>query len=152
MKLEVRIACKFLGNLLRRTEGVSVKQLEAFRTNMEEMLCARYRHHWHPQRPLLGSGYRCIRINHNMDPMIAEAAQACGVSNHQLNFPEELTIWVDPNDVSFRIGEDGSICKLDLIDDSPPAKSSPKHQESRKKAALSCSKDVNFQISACVQC
>lgn len=159
MKLEVQIACKFLGDLLKRDKGVSVKQLEAFRSYLAELLCAHYKHHWHPQRPLLGSGYRCIRINHNMDPMIAQAAQASGVSNTQLNFPEELTIWVDPNDVSFRIGENGSICKLDgssLFDEAPKKstkEATSRNQESRKKMSLlSCSKDVNYQVSACVQC
>lgn len=159
MKVEVQIACRFLMDLLKRSNRVSAKQLEHFRNTLEEMLCAHYKHHWHPQRPLLGSGYRCIRINHGMDPMIAEAAQASGVSNTQLNFPEELTVWVDPNDVSFRIGENGSICKLDgssLFDEAPskPSKEmlNSRNQESRKINLLNCSKDVNFQVSSCVQC
>ncbi|KFV88064.1 Protein BTG1, partial [Struthio camelus australis] len=73
-----------------------------------------YRHHWFPLRPSKGSGYRCIRINHKMDPLIGKAAGMIGLSHERLFqlLPSELTLWVDPFEVSYRIGEDGSICVL----------------------------------------
>lgn len=163
MKTEVRLACGFVSTLMRQNRNISEQQMDAFRTKLEELLCARYKHHWHPQNPLLGSGYRCIRINHNCDPIIAEAAQASGVKKYDdLNLPEELTLWVDPRDVSYRIGENGSICRL--IDDwslssttSPPDVESL-NEESRKRKIVSNSNfhqhHKNYQLSAtaCAQC
>ena len=58
--------------------------------------------------------FRCIRINGKFDPMIGEAGETAGLSAkflHQI-FPSELTLWVDPLEVSYRIGENGSICVL----------------------------------------
>lgn len=49
-----------------------------------------------------------------MDPLIGQAAEAAGLSSkflHQI-FPSELTLWIDPLEVSYRIGENGSICVL----------------------------------------
>lgn len=73
-----------------------------------------YKHHWFPEKPSKGSGYRCIRINHKMDPIISKAASQIGLGQPQLRqlLPSELTLWVDPYEVSYRIGEDGSICVL----------------------------------------
>lgn len=83
-----------------------------------------YQHHWFPDRPQKGSGYRCIRINHEMDPLIGRAAGRIGLTAAQLFslLPRELTLWVDPYEVSYRIGEDGSICVL--YEAEPPATSS----------------------------
>ncbi|XP_009082760.1 PREDICTED: protein BTG2-like, partial [Acanthisitta chloris] len=77
-------------------------------------LAEHYKHHWFPEKPFKGSGYRCIRINHKMDPIISKAASQIGLSLPQLYqlLPSELTLWVDPYEVSYRIGEDGSICVL----------------------------------------
>uniref|UniRef100_A0A803W2M7 Anti-proliferative protein domain-containing protein n=1 Tax=Ficedula albicollis TaxID=59894 RepID=A0A803W2M7_FICAL len=73
-----------------------------------------YRHHWFPEKPSKGSGYRCLRISHGMDPIISRAAGRTGLSLAQLFqlLPSELTLWVDPFEVSYRIGDDGSICVL----------------------------------------
>ncbi len=61
-----------------------------------------------------GSGYRCIRINGKMDPVISQAGESCGLSPQLIHsiFPSELTMWIDPREVSYRIGENGSICVL----------------------------------------
>lgn len=77
-------------------------------------LLEHYRHHWFPHAPCRGSGYRCLRINRKMDPLIGKAASAVGLTQEQLfsSLPIELTLWVDPSEVSYRIGEDGSICSL----------------------------------------
>lgn len=49
-----------------------------------------------------------------MDPIISKAATRIGVPCEQLFtlLPRELTLWIDPYEVSYRIGEDGSICVL----------------------------------------
>jgi len=49
-----------------------------------------------------------------MDPVIAQAGEACGLEPSVIHatFPSELTMWIDPLEVSYRIGENGSICVL----------------------------------------
>lgn len=50
-----------------------------------------------------------------MDPLIAQAGAAVGLDLSSLRrlLPTELTMWIDPREVSYRIGENGSICVCD---------------------------------------
>lgn len=115
MKLELLSASNFLVHLVRLSRrNVPESQLAKFHENLVEVLRRRYRDHWFPERPFKGSGFRCIRINGKFDPLIGQAGEACGLSAKFLHsiFPSELTLWVDPLEVSYRIGENGSICVL----------------------------------------
>ncbi|CAO2622620.1 Protein BTG1 [Lemmus lemmus] len=113
MRGEIYAAAEFISNFLS-IKGLRSKKLRIFRQTLQELLAAQYKHHWFPEEPCKGSGYRCIRINHNMDPLIGQAAERIGLSSEELFrfLPCELTLWVDPYEVSYRIGEDGSICVL----------------------------------------
>lgn len=117
MKLEVHSAADFLMNLLRlkKTEPLPDNdQLQNFKGSLESLLVLHYRSHWYPEIPTKGSGYRCIRINGKIDPLIAQAGIAVGISPNRLRkmLPAELTLWIDPEEVAYRIGENGSICVL----------------------------------------
>ena len=116
MKLELQSASNFLVHLIRLSSrsNISESQLEKFNSSLVEVLRRRYRDHWFPEKPFKGSGYRCIRINGRMDPVIGQAGEACGLSPQLIHstFPSELTMWIDPLEVSYRIGENGSICVL----------------------------------------
>ncbi|XP_066528328.1 protein BTG1 [Hoplias malabaricus] len=121
MKTEVSTAVNFITTLLRGTGLLSEEQLHHFSLSLEDALGEHYQHHWFPEAPCRGSGYRCIRINHKMDPLIGKAALTIGLTREQLFslLPSELTMWVDPYEVSYRIGEDGSICVL--YESAPPS-------------------------------
>eukprot|EP00095_Tigriopus_kingsejongensis_P009875 snap_masked-scaffold1763_size28780-processed-gene-0.1 protein:Tk09875 transcript:snap_masked-scaffold1763_size28780-processed-gene-0.1-mRNA-1 annotation:"protein btg1" len=115
MKLELQSAANFLIHLIRLgRRNINEAQLEKFRLALVEVLRRRYRDHWFPEKPFKGSGYRCIRINGKMDPVIAQAGESCGLHATLVlaTFPSELTMWIDPLEVSYRIGENGSICVL----------------------------------------
>lgn len=117
MKLEVNSAADFLMNLLRLKKGEPLPnndQLQNFKGSLESLLVLHYRSHWYPDIPIKGSGYRCIRINGKIDPLIAQAGMAVGISPNNLRkmLPAELTLWIDPEEVAYRIGENGSICVL----------------------------------------
>lgn len=117
MKLEVHSAADFLMNLLRVKQGTKLpddNQLQSFKGSLETLLVLRYRSHWYPEVPTKGSGYRCIRINGKMDPLIAQAGVSVGLTPNTLRkmLPPELTLWIDPEEVAYRIGENGSICVL----------------------------------------
>jgi hypothetical protein len=56
-------------------------------------------------------------------------------------FPSELTMWIDPKEVSYRIGENGSICVLyeykeGVSDPWKPASSSSHKASNNKNATL----------------
>jgi len=115
MRLEIDSASDFLVQLIKLNNShVGCKQLELFRNNLVGLLRRRYSQHWFPDFPNKGSGYRCIRINGKIDPIIGEAGVQSGFSSPILRslFPSELTMWIDPKEVSYRIGENGSICVL----------------------------------------
>lgn len=117
MRVEVTSAANFLVRLLRLNKEsavVSDQQLDVFRAALIETLRLRYNEHWFPEKPCKGSGYRCIRINGKMDPVLAQAGGLVGLPSQFLHtlFPSELTMWIDPKEVSYRIGENGSICVL----------------------------------------
>lgn len=115
MKLELESASNFLVHLVRLGRGnLSDCELDRFRDAVTEVLRRRYRDHWFPEKPYKGSGYRCIRINGKLDPVIAQAGDTCGLNPELIRttFPSELTMWIDPLEVSYRIGENGSICVL----------------------------------------
>ena len=112
MKLEVQSASNFLTHIVRLSKrNVSESKLGKFRNSLIEVLRRRYRDHWFPEKPFKGAGYRCIRINSKMDPIIGQAADNCGLSSQFLSqiFPSELTMWINPREVQYRIGENGSI-------------------------------------------
>lgn len=110
MRTEIGSAVDFLSNILVNGH-VPHNKCASFRQCLKEFLMNHYQDHWFPDRPNKGSAYRCLRINHKMDPLILKAGTKCGLSQSSLFtlFPRELTMWVDPMDVSYRIGEDGSI-------------------------------------------
>uniref|UniRef100_A0A8C4RS12 B-cell translocation gene 2 n=1 Tax=Erpetoichthys calabaricus TaxID=27687 RepID=A0A8C4RS12_ERPCA len=111
---ELTAAASFVSSLLRTRGFLSEHKLQIFSHALQEALADHYRHHWFPDKPQKGSGYRCIRINHEMDPIVSKAASRIGLNSQQLYqlLPRELTLWIDPYEVSYRIGEDGSICVL----------------------------------------
>ncbi|KAG5830799.1 hypothetical protein ANANG_G00314420 [Anguilla anguilla] len=130
MKPEIVAAVGFLSRFLRIKGNVNDRQVQIFSQSLQEILTEQYRHHWFPDRPCKGSGYRCIRINHKMDPLVGQAGQHVGLSTQRLYglLPSELTLWVDPFEVSYRIGEDGSICVLYESQPAAPAPQPPAGQ------------------------
>ena len=114
MKAEVRCAVNFLSNLMVASH-LPYQFVEPFRLRLEQLLLQRFRGHWHTDKPLKGSAYRCIRINEKkLDSILVEAAQVTGLSDIRKFLPHELTLWIDPKDVSYRFGEDGSVSSIPL--------------------------------------
>ena len=151
MKLELQSASNFLVHLVKLSSRISVaeEQLVKFRDSLVEVLRRRYRDHWFPEKPFKGSGYRCIRINGRMDPVIAQAGEACGLDPSVIHatFPSELTMWIDPLEVSYRIGENGSICVLyEYKEDGPNDPWRP--NQNAKSSSSSSSNNDNANVNA----
>ena len=58
-----------------------------------------------------GSAFRCIKTGDPIDPVLEKAAREAGMEIREIkeNLPEDLAVWVDPGEVSYRIGEKGLI-------------------------------------------
>lgn len=115
MRQEVDSAVEFIAKILS-THGIRLKldseRIESFRRMLMICMYDHYQNHWFPDKPFKGSAYRCLRIvNQKMDPLIIKAGAEIGLTESQLLdfLPAEFTMWVDPSEVSYRIGEEGSI-------------------------------------------
>ncbi|XP_034936189.1 protein BTG2-like [Chelonus insularis] len=151
MRLEIVSAADFLVHLLRLQAGqLSESQLEEFKSSLTEVLRRRYRDHWFPDRPNRGSGYRCLRINGKMDPVIAQAGANVGLLPTVLHnlFPSELTMWIDPSEVSYRIGENGSICVLYERTEPDPEEITPRPSSSSSSASSTYSSSSSSSMSS----
>ena len=109
MKLELDSASNFLVYLVTLGHPhINRDQLEWFQLALVQIMRRRYHDRWHTDNPLKGNGYRAIRLNgvKPMDPVIRQAGEICGFSTDFMYsaFPSDLTIWVDPKEVSFRLG------------------------------------------------
>ena len=79
MKTETESAANFLVNLLRMRSGdLGEERLGELRDALVKVMRARYEGHWHEDAPPKGCGYRCVRVNTRMDPMVEEAARPRG--------------------------------------------------------------------------
>ena len=74
---------------------------------LEDELKVRFENHWHPEDPERGSGYRSLKFDDSLDPVVRHCAKKSGVPVDEIlaYLPEELHLWIDPNCVSFRSGE-----------------------------------------------
>jgi hypothetical protein len=77
---------------------------------MLEYIKIKFQDHWYPERPAKGSAYRSIRISkEKVDKVLINAVIDVGLDLQEIldTLPNDLTIWIDPGEVSYRIGEKG---------------------------------------------
>lgn len=86
---------------------------------LEQLLASRFEHHWYPDHPIRGQAYRCIRLNPSSKEAIIETAViVSGMTYADFQLPLELTVWIDPDEVVCRFGEnEGSHCTLISFED-----------------------------------
>ena len=105
MELEVQVAVNFLiGYLVNKLPR---RRVQLFGEEVVKRLTKKFEGHWYPEKPCKGSGYRCLLITDSLDPVLSSAAKESGlnVKDVKANLPEKLCLWIDPQEVSFRIGE-----------------------------------------------
>ncbi|PRD24282.1 UNVERIFIED_CONTAM: Btg4 [Trichonephila clavipes] len=120
MKEEIWAAVNFLTRLVGKYDSVTEAQVKSFQETLIEILTEKFKGHWFPEKPNRGQAYRCIRVNGNerKDPVLEKAAEKCGLQYENLNLPAELTVWVDPQEVCCRFGEnEGSYCTVACFKD-----------------------------------
>ena len=110
MIYEIDYAAGFLTYLISFSNPtINGECLSKFHTNLINMMTIKFLRHWDTENPTKGSGFRCLRTNEiQMDPLIKGSAEWSGI-NHTLlrsSMPSEITIWTDPGEVSYRMGEE----------------------------------------------
>ncbi|XP_044534087.1 protein Tob2 [Gracilinanus agilis] len=117
MHLEIKVALNFIISYLYNK--LPRRRADLFGEELERLLKKKYEGHWYPAKPLKGSGFRCVHIGETVDPVVELAAKRSGLAVDEVraNVPEELSVWIDPFEVSYQIGEKGSV-KVLYLDDS----------------------------------
>ncbi|KAL2295780.1 hypothetical protein Nmel_017301 [Mimus melanotis] len=107
MKDEIAAAVFFVTKLVKREGKLSKEEIEKFAAKLTTILFEKYKNHWYPEKPSRGQAFRCIRINKQQarEPLLERACVDTGLESTQLGLPKEVTVWVDPFEVSCRYGE-----------------------------------------------
>lgn len=122
MHIEVQVALNFVISYLYNK--LPRRRVNIFGEELEKALKDKFKGHWYPEKPFKGSAFRCLKTGDPIDPVLERAAKESGVPIQDIleNLPAELAVWVDPGEVSYRIGEK-SVVKIlyseshDLHDD-----------------------------------
>jgi hypothetical protein len=80
---------------------------EVFVTALGRGLSRRFSGHWHPAHPWRGQGHRALRWGaDHRDPLLTGALNHAKIASAKL--PRELTMWIDPGDVSVSVAVGGA--------------------------------------------
>ncbi|XP_051770809.1 protein Tob1b [Ctenopharyngodon idella] len=116
MQLEIQVALNFIISYLYNK--LPRRRVNIFGEELERQLKKKYEGHWYPDKPYKGSGFRCIHVGEKVDPVVEEAAKESGLDIEDVrnNLPQDLSVWIDPFEVSYQIGEKGAV-KVLYVDD-----------------------------------
>uniref|UniRef100_A0A3Q0RPK0 Si:dkey-79d12.5 n=1 Tax=Amphilophus citrinellus TaxID=61819 RepID=A0A3Q0RPK0_AMPCI len=101
MKQEIKAGVDFLKRMAVSRGDLDGAKAELFAENLQKLLCEKYKDHWYPDCPSKGQAF-CIRINRSIpcDDTILQACKASNIMPTNLGFPSEMTLWIDPLEVS----------------------------------------------------
>ncbi|XP_062859411.1 protein Tob1b [Trichomycterus rosablanca] len=117
MQLEIQVALNFIISYLYNK--LPRRRVNIFGEELERQLKKKYEGHWYPDKPYKGSGFRCLHVGEKVDLVVEEAARESGLDIEDVrnNLPQDLSVWIDPFEVSYQIGEQGPV-KVLYVDDS----------------------------------
>jgi len=117
MHEELLHTADFIIKVMKMSRGGYPKQigeekLDEFKKAIREELKMKYTGHWHPENSHKGSGFRCIKIGSKvqLENWFEKAILKVGLDKDRVHksFTTELTMWVDPREVCYKLGQDGS--------------------------------------------
>ncbi|AWP17254.1 Tob1 [Scophthalmus maximus] len=116
MQLEIQVALNFIISYLYNK--LPRRRVNIFGEELERQLKKKYEGHWYLDKPYKGSGFRCIHVGEKVDPVVELAAKESGldIDDVRNNLPQDLSVWIDPFEVSYQIGEKGPV-KVLYVDD-----------------------------------
>ena len=109
MHSEIQVALKFVISFLYNK--LPRRRVNLFGEELENALRDKFQGHWYPDKPFKGSAYRCLKITDPADPVLNRAARESGnpITDIIENLPADLNVWIDPGEVSYRMGEKGAV-------------------------------------------
>ncbi|CAH1118883.1 unnamed protein product [Phaedon cochleariae] len=109
MHIEVQVALNFVISYLYNK--LPRRRVNIFGEELEKALKDKFQGHWYPEKPFKGSAFRCLKTGSPVDKVLERAAVESGVPIADVleHLPQELAVWVDPGEVSYRIGEKGQV-------------------------------------------
>lgn len=109
MHVEIKVAQNFVLNFLYNK--LPRRRVNLFGEELESALRDKFADHWYPDKPFKGSAFRCLKITDPADPVLNRAARESGnpVPDIVENLPQDLAIWIDPGEVSYRIGKQSKL-------------------------------------------
>ncbi|KAL3897642.1 MAG: hypothetical protein SGCHY_003273 [Lobulomycetales sp.] len=103
MKEEVTAATDFLMQYLSKQP-----RAKDIRGWISGALTKRYKGHWNPEKAIQGNGYRALNfLNGSVDAILEQVSKKYKIKDIHMLFPLELVLWVDPGEVSYRVGDFG---------------------------------------------
>ncbi|XP_015793669.1 protein BTG3 [Tetranychus urticae] len=151
MREEIQAAVIFLVRLIGKSNTLVEENLNKFKDNLIELLAKKYENHWFPEKPNRGQAYRCIRVNESdrRDTILEIASKMSGINYDDLSLPVELTLWVDPKEVTCRFGEhEGSYCVIANFKDGKNENNSDKITiDAIEKEYLKKSKQNSYELT-----
>ncbi|XP_055724675.1 protein Tob1-like [Salvelinus fontinalis] len=117
MQLEIQVALNFIISYLYNK--LPRRRVNIFGEELERQLKKKYEGHWYTDKPYKGSGYRCLHVGEKVDPVVEQAAKESGLDLDDVrdNLPQDLSVWIDPFEVSYQLGEKGQVKVLYVDDD-----------------------------------
>lgn len=103
-----------LTSYIQRFGSIKPEIIEQFRIELENVLTKRYEGHWYPEKPIKGQAYRSLEFNkenHFCDTILVRLCRQFGFTPDLLGFHHEFTLWIDPYEVSTRLGN--HVCPKD---------------------------------------
>lgn len=110
MHVEVSVALNFVISYLYNK--LPRRRVDMYAEELERLLKERFQGHWYPECPAKGSAFRCVRVSgQDADLIMEKSAQLSGMDIEEIRgyLPKDLSIWIDPCEVSYRIGEKGPV-------------------------------------------
>ncbi|XP_063705054.1 protein Tob1 [Culicoides brevitarsis] len=109
MHIEIQVALNFVISYLYNK--LPRRRVNLFGEELEKALKLKFVGHWYPEKPFKGSAFRCLKTGDPIDAVLDRAARESGVPISDIleNLPAELSVWIDPKEVSYRIGEKGPV-------------------------------------------
>jgi protein Tob/BTG len=114
MKIELEAACNFVAEKLKEWVydiELTEEMIVEFKQKMNSLIAAKFEGHWYPDKPLKGSAYRCIQIltdESYISPVLLSLLEEIEWLNSSRllgAFRKGVSLWIDPNDVSCKLGK-----------------------------------------------
>ncbi|KAM8927817.1 protein BTG3-like [Pelodytes ibericus] len=114
MHKEIKLGASYIVRLLNRHQKLDNEQVNTFIEMLSSILRDKFQGHWYPDSPQKGQAYRCIRIEQSLlvDDSVLQACVRSGLRCSQLALPRDMYLWIDPEEVTCRLGESCSPFKV----------------------------------------